>query len=1613
MDLIGISNDNEFYTEHYLNELFQDDIKDVLKQWRSEAEKESDTPYRRIASLSSLYFDLQNSLEKSTDVEERSQLLSRFYPGLLEMLGYKLDRKTVEGAEETFLPVIAEAKKYGKPACWVIETGWNVVGDGEEESIDPLELTLVEDQFEELPEDAETVAGMSVFDIINKVIFRMDEPPRWVIVLGPGQTLLIDRSKWNEKRLLRFDWDEILGRQEKETLQAAAVLLHRQNLVPEDGESLHESLDEKSNKHAYGVSEDLKYTVREAVERLGNEAIWYLRNVRKEKVYGVLDEREFTNECLRYMYRLLFLFYIEARPELGFAPMNSEVYRNGYSLEHLRDMEQVRLTTDEGRNGFYLHESISKLFKYIFEGIGGEGVQGDLLESGDPNPAHHTFTIPPLHGHIFDPEWTQTLNKVKIRNHVWQKIIELLSLSRAGSRRKNRGRVSYAQLGINQLGAVYEGLLSYTGFFAEEDLYEVKKKGETYDPLEHAYFVTKDDLEEYTKEERVFDDDGNQLTHEKGSFIYRLSGREREKSASYYTPEVLTQSLVKYALKELVTEEMSADEVLNLTVCEPAMGSGAFLNEAMNQLADIYLQRKQTELGEALDPDEYTYEKQRVKAYFADNNVYGVDLNPIAVELAEVSLWLNTIHKDGHVPWFGEQLRVGNSLIGARREVYRTDQLLDNRGRYGSWMFEAPVRVPLGEERERNQIYHFLLSDNNMANYNDKVVKERYSEQINKIKDWQNSFTTSFEEEDLGTLRKLSEAVDQLWETHTKQLRRLKKKLDDELPVYGHEVEENTIRTTREKDNIWNRELKSQQVRASSAYRRLKLAMDYWCALWFWPIDKAELLPSRNQYLIDLQMILSGEVYDTDRAGEQVQMFAETLSEEEKQELYNDLGYVDVDRLCEKYERLKLVQQLANRYHFMHWELEFADLFDENGGFDLVLGNPPWIKVEWNESGVLSDYQPLFRIRNYTSGELGRLREQILKDSSKLEKRWRREYEERAGILNYLNGNMNYSKLQGIQTNLYKCFLPKSWSIESNKGVTGILHPEGVYEDPNGGVFRKDLYYRLKRHYQLTNELILFDGIDHHNKFSINIYGPKSSSPCFDHISNLFDPISIDRCYEHNGEGVTPGIKKIEEIDSKIISKWNTNGHKNRVIKITIEELILFSKLYDDDKSSPSESRLPSIHSIEMISVLKKFITKPKKLSNLKENYYSTIMFDETYSQRDEYITRNTKFPDSPHELILSGPHIYVGNPLYKTPRRNCTQNSHYDEVDLTNISKNYLPRTNYVPNKNFKNYMEQIPKISLDGKKIKKYKITNYFRLILRAMLSQSGERTLIAAIIPPNVGHINGARSYVHKTEDFLIDHAAMVSSLPFDLICKTTGKTNLHQMIDDFPYLDFKCLKLPIRTRMLSLVSLTKYYAPLWERMWDNNYRSEKWLVKSESQKLSNSFYKNLSSEWTFDSALRTDYERRQALLEIDVLISIALKLSLEELLSLYKVQFPVMRQYEADTWYDQKGRIVFTNSRGLTGIGLKRTSSSAKRVIENKNVIGYSVDAPGMQINDEPIGWNDVKDLQEGVVYKTFMDDTQPGGPVKRTVEYHAPFDRCDREEDYETAWKAFEERGLTQ
>ena len=110
---------------------------------------------------------------------------------------------------------------------------------------------------------------------------------------------------------------------------------------------------------------------------------------------------------------------------------------------------------------------------------------------------------------------------------------------------------------------------------------------------------------------------------------------------------------------------------------------------------------------------------------------------------------------------------------------------------------------------------------------------------------------------------------------------------------------------------------------------------------------------------------------------------------------------------------------------------------------------------------------------------------------------------------------------------------------------------------------------------------------------------------------------------------------------------------------------------------------------------------------------------------------------------------------------------------------------------------------------------------------------------------------------------------------------------------------------------------------------------------------------------------------------------------------------MRQYEADTWYDANGRIVFTASKGLPSVGLPR------KAIRGDG--SYALDVPTRQEKNIALGWEDVRDLEAGTIRRRITDNTQSGGSFRREIEYVAPFTRCDREQDYRVAWEAFASR----
>ena len=261
------------------------------------------------------------------------------------------------------------------------------------------------------------------------------------------------------------------------------------------------------------------------------------------------------------------------------------------------------------------------------------------------------------------------------------------------------------------------------------------------------------------------------------------------------------------------------------------------------------------------------------------------------------------------------------------------------------------------------------------------------------------------------------------------------------------------------------------------------------------------------------------------------------------------------------------------------------------------------------------------------------------------------ELEEAEGTQNFLNGIQNYPLLRGVQTNLYKCFMPIAWRLSGSHGVTALLHPEGPYDDPKGGALREAVYSRLRAHFGFINELLLFAEVDHHAKYSVNIYGSSRSRPVFDQVANLFSPATVEACYRHDGSGTVGGLKDAE-------SEWNIVGHWDRIIRVDDEALAIFATLYDEPGTPPRRARLPALHASSLNDVLRRLAAYPRRLADLGDDYVSTEMWHETMQQKDGTISRRSGadngFAADLTDWVLSGPHFFVANPFNKTPRRVC-----------------------------------------------------------------------------------------------------------------------------------------------------------------------------------------------------------------------------------------------------------------------------------------------------------------------------------------------------------------------
>jgi N-6 DNA Methylase/Eco57I restriction-modification methylase len=593
----------------------------------------------------------------------------------------------------------------------------------------------------------------------------------WVLCTNGRELRLVDTQRTYSRAYLQFDLQQAALHP-----PSFAVLwaLMRADAFRREAHASPLILDviRSSARHGQAVSRSLRVGVIESVEHL-------LGGLNKCSLSKHELPRLF-DESLTVVYRVLFLMFAESR---SLVPNWHPIYRESYTIESLRDRAE-RPGTVPG-----LWEALQAIARLAHKGCRA----GNLV-------------VPPFNGRLFSPARSPIAESCAVDDEVARTALLALSTTTAGrpgrlgrlGRPKGRHyvqpakrtRIDYRDLGVEQLGAVYESVLDYEPAYADA-----------------------------------------RRTHVR----LRRGGQARKSTGSFYTPQTLTDYLVRRTLHPLV-DGAPADRILQLRVVDPAMGSAAFLVSACRYLARAY-ERALVRDGSAGQADVDETDRATFRRLVAQRCLFGVDLNPTAVQLARLSLWLATLSVNKPLTFLDHHLLCGNSLIGA-----------------------SPVdiaRQPPGS----------------------RLRASRYGAQARSRR----AGTPLFSDVELEPSLARAVAV-RRWLAET---------LDDTADV------------VREKERRLDRLRKGA---------RWKSVADLWCAGWVWPDPRKAPDPAVFASLAD--KLMTGRCELPDKT-------AETF--------------------------LRDADGIAAAHRFFHWMLEFPEAyFDDaghalaDGGFDAVLGNPPW-----------------------------------------------------------------------------------------------------------------------------------------------------------------------------------------------------------------------------------------------------------------------------------------------------------------------------------------------------------------------------------------------------------------------------------------------------------------------------------------------------------------------------------------------------------------------------------------------------------------------------------------------------------------------------------------------
>ena len=592
------------------------------------------------------------------------------------------------------------------------------------------------------------------------------------------------------------------------------LFFRHEAFVPDaSGDAFLDDVYEESNLFAQDLGQDLQDNIYDAIVQLSEGYLQYPENELSEDDLSLIHD-----SSLIYLYRVIFVLYAEAEGR-DLLNTNNEIYESQYSLNQLKQDVADELESGDPKYRDWqsnLHAQLDELFRLIDQGSKSRGIPKEDLY------------IPAYNGGLFrtNPDEDDSPEAQFLANHTvgdehLARVIELLTRSK-NSNGGGKIFVDYSSLDVRHLGSIYEGLLEYQLNVAEEPL-----------AIDDGEYVVADE--------------GSEIVVERGDVYLTTDSGERKATGSYYTPEYVVEYIVDETLGPLVDDiredligydsyseggfaEEFAERIFELKVLDPAMGSGHFLTSAVDYLARqiIDAQEKQAEQQgvETIDKDrDINWARRKV----AQRCIYGVDLNPLATELAKVSLWLRTLAAEQPLAFLDHHLKTGNSLVGSDIEDVLSD----------------------GDDTE--------------------------------TEDGQLTLQQSFD--------------------HTRQraMEHVTDRFQDLL-----NIDNETLEDAKEMEAVY------EEVRTDPLY----------------------------QHLIAMANVHTAEQFGLDVPGDAYERMAEALRNNSWEAIEGQDWY-------------KTAQEMAEEQRFFHWELEFPIAFyeqdgvrKEGGGFDAVIGNPPYIRME-------------------------------------------------------------------------------------------------------------------------------------------------------------------------------------------------------------------------------------------------------------------------------------------------------------------------------------------------------------------------------------------------------------------------------------------------------------------------------------------------------------------------------------------------------------------------------------------------------------------------------------------------------------------------------------------